>query len=432
MFRNWLWLLATTMLAQFAGGSAAETLSGTPENYRSLLPVLKPGDILRLSSGIYMGGLRLHGMSGAPGKPIIIAGATSGTGAVFVARPNANTISIKDSAYLVVRSLRLDGVGFPVDAVKAEGTSAFAHHITLEDLTIVNYGVDQQTIGISTKCPAWNWVIRGNVIRGAGTGMYLGNSDGGAPFIGGVIENNLVVDSLGYNLQVKHQNARSTVMPAEPMRTVIRHNVFSKANNGSAGPLARPNVLLGHFPADGAGAEDSYSVYGNFFHENPTESLLQAEGTIDVHDNVFVNSAGDAVRIQPHHAPLRGVVVRRNTIVARGAGIGLRGADGLPRQSIEANAVFAGMPITGGAQRWNVTGAYEAARDFLVAPFAKPGEMDFSPRDGALDLAAIGNGMADESDDFYGRQRGYPAAGAVASHLSTPWRLDLATQPARR
>jgi hypothetical protein len=213
---------------------------------------------------------------------------------------------------------------------------------------------------------------------------------------------------------------------------VIRHNVFSKASNGSSGPLARPNVLLGHFPLSGVGADDSYVVYGNFFHENRTEALLQAEGAVDVHDNVFVNNAGDAVRIQPHHAPLRSVAVRQNTIVARGAGIGLRGADGLPRQSIEANAVFAGLPIAGGAQRWNVTGAYEAAREFLVAPFAKPGEMDFAPRGGSLDLADMANGMADESGDFYGRQRGYPAAGAVASHLSTPWRLDLATQPARR
>jgi hypothetical protein len=426
-----MWLLAAAALALFGEGSVAATLTGTPENYRTLLPGLKPGDMLRLSSGIYLRGLPLHGLSGEPEKPIVIVGDTSGSGVVLVARPGANTISIKDSAYLVVRSLRLDGAGFPVDAVKAEGTSTFAHHIALENLTIVNHGVDQQTVGISTKCPAWNWVIRGNVIRGAGTGIYLGNSDGSAPFIGGVIENNLIVDTVGYNLEIKHQTARPATMPAEPAQTVIRHNVFSKASNGSSGPLARPNVLLGHFPLSGVGADDSYVVYGNFFHENPTEALLQAEGTVDVHDNVFVNSAGDAVRIQPHHAPLRSVAVRQNTIVAHGVGIRLRGADQLPRQSIEANAVFAGLPIAGDAQRWNVTGAYEAAREFLVAPFAKPGEMDFAPRGGALDLAEIANGMMDESADFYGRRRRVAIAGAIAAMVPVPWRLGLTSQPVK-
>lgn len=423
--RDWLCSLAIAVSMPLADPCVAATLSGTPENYQSLLSKLKPGDILRLAPGLYMRGLPLHGLSGTPGKPILIVGDQSGTGTVFVARPGANTVSIKNAAHLEVRSLRLDGAGFPVDAVKAEGTSAFAHHITLEDLTIVNHGVDQQTVGISTKCPAWGWVIRGNVIRGAGTGIYLGNSDGGAPFADGVIENNLIVDTLGYNLQIKHQNARSAAMPAEPTRTVIRHNVFSKAQSGSSGPLARPNVLLGHFPARGAGADDGYEMYGNFFHENPNESLLQAEGSVVVHDNIFFNSTGDALRIQPHHAPLRGVVLRHNTIVARGAGINLRGAEQLSRQDVESNAVFAGRPITGGKQRWNVTGDYEVAGDFLVAPFAKPGEMDFSPRGGGLDLTAASNGALADSEDFYGRRRRFAIAGAITSGVEAPWRLDL-------
>ncbi|MBK9641722.1 MAG: hypothetical protein IPO72_10660 [Saprospiraceae bacterium] len=55
-----------------------------------------------------------------------------------------------------------------VDAVKAEGTAGnWAHHVTIEKLNIVNYGVDQQAVGISTKCPTWNWIIRSNIIIGA-------------------------------------------------------------------------------------------------------------------------------------------------------------------------------------------------------------------------------------------------------------------------
>ena len=135
--------------------------------------------------------------------------------------------------------------------MKAEGHARFAHHITLEDLSIRGYGAGQQIVGISTKCPAWDWVIRNNVIVSAGTGIYLGDSDGSAPFVAGLIEGNLIRDTRGYNLQIKHQGARPDVpgMPSGPSVTVIRRNVFSKAQNAAAGELARPNVLVGHFPA---------------------------------------------------------------------------------------------------------------------------------------------------------------------------------------
>ncbi|MDP1652003.1 MAG: right-handed parallel beta-helix repeat-containing protein [Rhodocyclaceae bacterium] len=312
-----------------------------------------------------------------------------------------------------------------MDAVKAEGTSKFAHHITLDRLTIVNHGIDQQVVGISTKCPAWGWIIRDNVIRGAGTGIYLGNSDGSAPFVGGLIEGNLIVDTVGYNLQIKHQRARPAIMPIEPMQTVIRGNVFSKANGGSAGKLARPNVLLGHFPLSGIGVEDEYRVYGNFFHDNPHESLLQTEGNVSIHDNIFVNGHGDAVRIQPHHAEPRRVLLSHNTIVARGVGIGVSGGDVQHRQAVVANAVFAGTPLQGGEQRWNVTGPYDAADEMLVAPFARLGELDFSPRGRQLDLpvAADNDGLPADRLDFYGRERRTPSAGAIAPGIPAPWRL---------
>ena len=34
----------------------------------------------------------------------------------------------------------------------------------------------------------------------------------------------------------------------------------------------------GAFPSNGHGASDVYEVYGNFFHQNPVEALLQATG----------------------------------------------------------------------------------------------------------------------------------------------------------
>ena len=111
--------------------------------------------------------------------------------------------------------------------------------------------------------------------------MYLGNSDGSAPFIAGIIENNLIVDTIGYNLQIKHQRPRPDFpgMPAGRSLTLIRHNVFAKAEGGVR-EAARPNVLLGHFPLEGSGTEDRYAVYGNFFYQNRYEALFQGEGNI--------------------------------------------------------------------------------------------------------------------------------------------------------
>ena len=415
--------------------AAAAIVPADPHSYLSKVAALKPGDTLRLAPGVYRQGLPLHGLQGKAGRPITIEGEASGVGTVFLGRPEANTVSIKDAAHLVVRSLLLDGAGLDVDAVKAEGTSGFAHHITIERLTIVNHGSDQQIVGISTKCPAWGWVIRHSVIRGAGTGMYLGDSDGSAPFIGGVIEHNLIVDSIGYNLQIKHQLSRPAGMPAGPMRTVIRHNVFSKAGGGAAGRMARPNVLLGHFPLSGAGAEDGYSVYGNFFYENPHEALLQAEGNVAIHGNIFFNSHGDALSVAPHKALPRRIEVDHNTVVALGAGIVIAGGDSRFDQLARANAVFAARPMLGGVQQNNVTGTFSMAVQYLQAPLSPPGEMDFSPRADYLDLKKEEySGMQTASPlpsqvDFFGRQFRRPTAGAVAAGPAAPWRLGLAIQP---
>ena len=187
--------------------AAAATYAATPSNYHLLVSKLRPGDTLVLEPGRYGRGLSLHNLNGTAENTIVIKGSRREP-AILVARRNANTISIVNSSYVEVRDLVLDGNGQFVDAVKAEGNSSWAHHITLEGLTIYRYGAHQQNVGISTKCPAWNWVIRNNVITSAGTGMYLGDSDGSAPFVAGIIEHNLIVDSIGYNLLIKHQCKR--------------------------------------------------------------------------------------------------------------------------------------------------------------------------------------------------------------------------------
>lgn len=365
--------------------SSPRVIEAGPHDYLAKLKKLVPGDRLVLVAGVYddsrsVPGLPLFGLHGTAECPIVITGPERGLRPQFRARPTHNTIRIADASYLVIRNLDLDGRGYDVDGVKAQGVS---HHITIEKLNIRRHGASQQTVGISTKASAWNWVIRGNLIERAGTGIYLGHPDGIEPFIGGLIENNVITDSRGYALQIKHQQVRKLLpqMPTKQSSTIIRHNVFSKQLNAATGSQARPNVLVGHSPSTGAGTEDEFQIYGNFFYYNDTgECLLQGEGNIALHHNLFVNPAGNAVCIRPHNGVPRRVNVFNNTIVATGRGIYVRGGDPMKIQRVIRNIVFAGDPIRAEVAEENVTGAYADASIYLFDPFAIPGRINLVPR----------------------------------------------------
>lgn len=424
-----LWL-ATVILAGAAAASAASArvLYAGPSDYAGWIDDLRPGDELRLEPGSYRRGLRLHGIEGAPGSPIVITGPVTGPRAVLVAQNGRNTISIKNAGFITVHNLVLNGRGRNADAVKAEGTSRYAHHITLENLIIRNYDRGQQIVGISTKCPAWGWVIRGNIIENTGTGMYFGNSDGSAPFVGGLIENNVVRGTIGYNMEIKRQNARPDLpgMPDEPRVTIIRHNVFSKAGGGGTGRMARPNVLLGAWPRKGPGRLDRYLVYGNVFYQNPTEALLQATRRVAIYSNLFVNTegVGRAVMIMRHkgRSP-EAVEIFHNTIIAADIGIAVWNAVPDERQCVAANAIFATTPTTGQMERaWNVVAGMAAAADYLRAPFAPPGELDLSPRPGRLVSQVVPDGALIDypgaGRDFAGRIWSRGMAGAYLGAAS--------------
>lgn len=396
---------------------AADHVAG-PENYRALLPRLQAGDRLRLEAGDYTRGLPLHHLRGRPGQPIVVEGPARGDRARFIARRGANTVSLLDVEHVVIRNLELDGRNLPVDAVKAEGHGRFAHYVTLEHLHIHDHAASQQNVGISTKCPAFGWVIRGNRIEGVGTGLYLGNSDGRAPFVGGLIEDNQVVDTLGYNLQIKHQKPRPEGMPEPGVRhdTVIRRNFFSK-DGSPPGPQPRPNVLVGHVPLEGAGSEDHYLVYGNLFWHNSGESLFQGEGNVALYNNVFVTQGPDAIRIQPHNAVPREVRILRNTVLAANSGITVRvREDNAHLQLVAGNAVFAARPIEGGTQRANQVGGYDRAALFLADPYGPLQQADLTPLagrlDGGDDEAPRRQDLESLDEDFLGRARTGPMMGA--------------------
>ncbi len=416
-----------------ASNAYATTYNGTPANYLTLLGGLVPGDTLQLASGTYNGGLPIGNLSGTQAQPIVIAGPTDQS-AVFTANNCCNTVQFSSASYVRVANLTLDGGH--LDGPFGVDSSGTTHDITIENLKIVNYDGSQQTDGISTKAAAWNWIIRHNTIIGAGTGIYLGNSDGSDPFVAGLIEDNVILDCIGYDMEIKFQLARPTGvgLPTGDSRTIIRNNVFAKRSSTVGSDGARPNLLVGAFPPSGAGVNDLYEIYGNFFYQNPTEALFQGEGNVALYDNLFVNSAGDAVNFQYNDGKPRNVTVFHNTLVATGNGIRISGADTNFTQSVIGNAAFAGTALSGGSQQNNVTGTYASASDSLNAPFAAIGSLDLFPKTGqlsgtAVDLTAFSS-FDDGLEDFNGNVRTGTHRGAYeADGSNSGWTLALSFKP---
>lgn len=395
-------------------------LQADPSNYREVVRRLEPGDHLRLAAGAYPRSLRLDGVQGTAERPIIISGPSKGPPALFKGRRGANTLSLGTTAHIVLRHLTLDGGRENIAAVTLEAEADYSHDITLEHLTIRNYDGAQGNSGITTRAPAWNWTIRHNDIRRVGTGMYLGRPDGSGPFIGGLIENNVVADTLGYNIQIKHQNRRDLLppMPDEPRQTVLRYNLLSKAEGGSS-ERARPNLLLGHFPPEGVGQHDRYLVYGNLFHENPHERLFQGEGNLFLYNNLFINHGGDGLIVLRHNHVPKEVQILNNTVLARGVGVRIDAPDRDYQQVVAGNAVFAEQPLAmarGVREAVNLTAPFERAAERLARPHGEGWNLDLYPQRGALrrddPLPVSGAGLPGFERDYNGRPRAHETYGA--------------------
>ena len=419
------------------GAAPLRTIQATPSTYKSLIAGLLPGDRLQLAAGTYTQGLNLWNKNGQPGQCIVIEGPASGSPALFTGSDSWNLVSLKDSSYITLRNLSLDGLGRGGDGIKAEAGAVSVHHILIEGLSLQNFNQNLQVVGINTKCPAWNWVVRRTTITSTGTGMYFGGSEGEFEIANTLIEHNLVYGTLGYNVQFKHQLSRNTSIGVpSTATTIIRHNTFSK-ETGSLSGSERPNVLVGHWPLSGPGSSDIYQIYGNLFYENsnPNEPLFQGEGNLAFHDNLLVDRTGDAVRIQPHYSVPRRIEVFNNTVVAGGNGIRITGADPAYPQRVIGNAVFAGTPLTGGQQSNNVTGTYAAASTYLNNPMAALGSgLDLYPKTGQLQGTAIDysvfSGLLDWDRDFNKRSRIATYRGAYSGDGVNPgWTPALAIKP---
>ena len=433
--------VATAMSPHDASGVPSEdfcaakgqgrVLRADPSNYQELVPALQAGDTLLLTSGRYPR-LTIANLNGEPGRCITVAGPATGPRPVIAGQSGHNTVEIVDSSYLVVSNLTIDSLGMGGDGIKApRAAHAATHHIVLEGNLIIGAGATQQTDGISTKTPTWNWVIRRNAIVGAGTGIYLGDGDGSSPFVAGIIENNLVLNPLGYCMEIKYQLDRPALasMPQGPQSTIIRNNVFIKDDRASPDG-DRPNLLVGGFPDTGSGSHDLYQIYGNLLLHNPREALFQGSGRISFHDNILVGGQSAGAVFRDHDLPLKLAHIFNNTIYSPQIGIKF-GSPARDGQAILGNLIFAETPIIGVdvAAQDNLVARPADARNYVRTPSSRLGALDFYPLPGKvagspLDLSLFA-GELDFDRDFNGVNKdGHHFRGAYAGEGINPgWRL---------
>ncbi|HJT88146.1 MAG TPA: hypothetical protein VJ732_09830 [Bryobacteraceae bacterium] len=423
---------------------AAAVVSANPSNYLEVLRGLRPGDHLTLDPGTYPG-LPINNLNGSPDAWITVSGPSSGGEAVIAGSPGRNTVEIWDSSYVSVEELRIDSRGIPgAFGISAKGHEENrTHHIRVENNTLVGQNGSQQTDGISTKTATWGWTIRYNRILGAGTGIYLGESDGTQPFVAGVIENNLIQNTTGYDMEIKDQRFLPSVpgMPLGPTSTIIRNNVFIKDDRPSPDG-DRPNLLVGAFPPGGPGSLNLYEIYGNFFLHNSREALLQASGRVSIHDNIFADGpfTYPAVVLRKQNFPLQIAHVYNNTVFTPGGGIHF-GSRALIEDAVVGNLVFATKPISGPIllKVDNIEGLPGDAAHSMNGPSFAGGPLDFYPLPGKCQGAPLDLSWFHSETDYTLDFNGVPktaAKGAVVFRGAyagegphTGWALSAAVKP---
>jgi len=447
-------LVAASLLPSVRLARAAD-VNADPSNYKAALATLKPGDTLHLAAGTYapMGStpLPLSNLNGTASQWITVTGPSADPPtAVFQASPDGccDVVEITNSSYLAIENLYVDGMhvdgAFGISA--KGGTSNVVHDIRVESCTLVDMDNDgitgdlgQQDDGISTKTPTWGWIIRHNKIVGAGTGMYLGNSNGSDPFIAGVIDDNVVDQPTGYCIEIKQQSPWPAVpdIPTKPTATILSNNVFIKADHAATKSGPRPQVLVDGFPTSGPGAQNHYELYGNLFVHDDEDYLLQATGRVHVHDNVFVDDAmHGAINFTDHDGyTVIDAIVYDNTIYGVGTGIAFSNAPSgvgfAVGNAIFASTAFAGMVAT---QTDDVSDTVANAAEYVNDPSLTLGTMDFYPKAGSplrgakMDLSSVSTDV-DYDLDFNGAKKDFTYRGAYSGEGINPgWPLGDGTK----
>ena len=127
--------------------ATAAPLEAGPDDYRTVLDTLMPGDTLRLRAGEYLRGLPMR-VSGAEGRCIVVEALDPDARPLFVGSDSFNVLAIHGADWIKLRGLDVDIRGRAGFGVASQGgTEQPTDHVVIEDLRIFGFGSDQQIVG---------------------------------------------------------------------------------------------------------------------------------------------------------------------------------------------------------------------------------------------------------------------------------------------
>jgi hypothetical protein len=100
---------------------------------------LRPGTTLLLAPGVYSGGVYLRDIAGNDKQPIVIQGTDATNPPLF--KGGSQAFHLANCSYITLRNMKVRG--FPTNGINIDDGGSFdtpAHHITVENLTIVETG----------------------------------------------------------------------------------------------------------------------------------------------------------------------------------------------------------------------------------------------------------------------------------------------------
>jgi len=134
-----LYLISATILTTFVPLEAKEVLANNSPQLRSAIRKLQPGDTLLVAPGDYAGGIYLADTSGTKDAPITIRGAEPDNPPLFSG--DGQAFHLADCSHIILSNLKVKG--FPSNGINIDDGGSFetpAHHITLENITILETG----------------------------------------------------------------------------------------------------------------------------------------------------------------------------------------------------------------------------------------------------------------------------------------------------
>ncbi len=109
---------------------------------RAALQHLTPGTTVLLNPGVYQGGLYLASVTGTEDAPVVIQGADPNVPPVFKGG-GGQAFHFADCSHFLLRNIRVEGfLGNGINIDDGGSYETPAHHITLDDVTIMGIGPD--------------------------------------------------------------------------------------------------------------------------------------------------------------------------------------------------------------------------------------------------------------------------------------------------